>query len=372
MLDIIAQIKAAIHASVLAQWGVLERAATMSVDLLTGPLTGQNTRYYWVYMVQALLVVAAVYLIQRKPGDKPHLRGFLRFCFPPGTYSHPSTRVDWQVNIANFFFGHLFKVAWRLNTAFLTTGVVAGVVWAFGPAPHLLHWSAWSVVGFTLLVAVADDFGYYAFHIASHRIPFLWAFHKVHHTAEMLTPLVAGRVHPIEMALSEPTRSAAVALVAGPAAYLFAGDASFATLFGINVVALLFAGAGDQLFHSHVWLSWGPMFDRIFVSPAVHQIHHSSAPRHWHRNLGGLLSVWDWMFGTLYVPDRSETFSFGLAEGQPQIHSSLLRVYALPFWEAIPFRATVLATGLAWLHRRREAAAPVPPVATDDRLMAGD
>ena len=324
MNDLVAQLKANLH-GVLGALPWLEHAMAKVIDLFTGPLTGENTRYYWVFLAQALLVLGVVYVIRRPAGEEAGdgtgagrlgVRGFLQFCFPRRVVAHPSTWVEVKVNVANFFFGSFFKIAWRLNSAFLTASFVGGLVWAFGPAPHSLAWTPLGVVLFTVLVAVADDFGYYAFHIASHRIPFLWAFHKVHHTAEVLTPLVAGRVHPVEMALSEPVRAAAAALVAAPAVYFFAGETSFATVFGINLVAFVFAGFGDQLFHSEVRISWGPVLDRIFVSPAVHQIHHSDLPRHWHRNMGGILSVWDWMFGTLYVPRPGEVVTYGLIEGE--------------------------------------------------------
>jgi sterol desaturase/sphingolipid hydroxylase (fatty acid hydroxylase superfamily) len=331
MLYAINQLKAFLHASPIGRFAWLEKVLCQAVDLLTGPLTGLNTRYHWV------LLLSIVYALRRPPGQPP-VRGFLRFCFPKGLYSHPSSLVDYQVNVANFFFGSAFKIAWRLNTAFIAAGLVGLMIRAFGPAPHALHWSLPAVVGLTLLVAIADDFGYYVAHYALHRVRFLWAFHKVHHSAEVLTPLVAGRVHPVEMALTEPIRAAASALAVAPTIYLFDGDIRFATLFGLNIVALGFGAFGNQLLHSHVWISWGPKLDRIFVSPAVHQLHHSVEKHHWDRNLGGLLSIWDWFFRTLVLPTKNETIRFGLGDGRPQPHTNVIAAYVVPFWEAIPFR----------------------------------
>ena len=358
MVEAIHHLKDAIR-DALQGWPWLGRVLASVVDLLSGPLTGENTRYHWVYLAQALFVLAIVYRARHGAGSRT-LRDFWRFCFPGEIVRHPSTWVDVKLNVVNFFLGPFFKVAWRLNGAFLTASLVGGLVWAFGPAPHALPWTWPVAIGITVLVGIADDLGYYVFHIASHRISFLWAFHKVHHTAEVLTPLVAGRVHPVEMALSEPVRALFAALVMAPAVYLFAGDISLATVFGINLVAFVFAGFGDQLFHSHVRISWGPVLDRVFVSPAVHQIHHSASPRHWHRNMGGLLSVWDWMFGTLYIPRSDETITYGLSEGAPQIHTGVAATYALPFWDALP--VAVRRPALAFARR---LAGPPPGVAPD-------
>ncbi|MCY1462340.1 hypothetical protein D9M71_801040 [compost metagenome] len=69
-------------------------------------------------------------------------------------------------------------------------------------------------------------------------------------------------------------------------------------------------------------------------SPAQHQIHHSDAPRHFNRNFGTNLSLWDWMFGTLYVTtSKPEDIRFGTGE---QGHQRYLTVYSLivtPFIE---------------------------------------
>jgi sterol desaturase/sphingolipid hydroxylase (fatty acid hydroxylase superfamily) len=49
-------------------------------------------------------------------------------------------------------------------------------------------------------------------------------------------------------------------------------------------------------------------------SPAHHQIHHSTDPRHFDRNLGYALSIWDWAFGTLWVPERRGRVRLGCDE----------------------------------------------------------
>jgi sterol desaturase/sphingolipid hydroxylase (fatty acid hydroxylase superfamily) len=250
--------------------------------------------------------------------------------------THRSTWVDWQINIANVVFGQSFKVFWRLSPPLLSVTLLHAIEFVFGPAPHLWPFGWPALLGLTVLVMLADDLAYYLFHRATHVIPVLWAFHKVHHTAEVLTPLVAGRVHPVEVALSEPIRAIFASVVLALALYVFDGELHVLTVFGISATALFFGGIGNQLLHSEVPISFGPKLDRILVSPAIHQIHHSRATRHHNKNMGGLLAVWDWMFGTLALPVAHETVQFGLDDSGRQEHPHVLAAYARPFWEILP------------------------------------
>ena len=65
--------------------------------------------------------------------------------------------------------------------------------------------------------------------------------------------------------------------------------------------------------------------------------------------MGGLLAVWDWMFGTLYVPDSRQELTYGVAIGVPQPHDGLLMAWLRPFWDAVPDRVK----RLPWRLRRR-------------------
>ncbi len=349
MLSSITQGKAYLHAALAGHWPWLDRTLAGLIDFVTGPLTGVNTRYYWVFLAQAVVLAAIFHAVRGGT-----LRGFYRFCLPHGTLTHTSTRVDLQINIANQIFGQSFKLFWRLTMPAIAAFLLAGLQTSFGPAPHLWPWNGASLLILTALVTVGDDLGYYAFHRAAHTLPWLWSFHKVHHSAEVLTPLVAGRVHPVEMALSEPVRAAASAIMLAPGLYFFAGDATLLTVFGIKASALLFGALGNQLLHSQVPISWGPKVDRVLVSPLVHHIHHSTAPRHRNRNFGGLLSVWDWMFGTLVLPVPGETLRFGLGEEAAQIHPNVLMAYALPFWEILPGKAFWSAGAQRFLPARQK------------------
>ncbi len=66
--------------------------------------------------------------------------------------------------------------------------------------------------------------------------------------------------------------------------------------------------------HSHLWIAFRGLAGRVLISPAHHQVHHSTNPVHFNKNLGSCLAVWDWMFGTLHVPAKApERLNFGVA-----------------------------------------------------------
>ena len=65
----------------------------------------------------------------------------------------------------------------------------------------------------------------------------------------------------------------------------------------------------------------------------LHQIHHSAEPRHRDKNLGGQLSVFDWLFGTIYVPQGREAYRWGLNDrelGENNPHVRLRDFYFEP------------------------------------------
>ena len=70
----------------------------------------------------------------------------------------------------------------------------------------------------------------------------------------------------------------------------------------------------------------------------MHQLHHSQAERHWDRNYATAFSLWDWCFGTLYLPGARETFELGVANAAPTEYDSLYKLLISPFpraWRVI-------------------------------------
>jgi sterol desaturase/sphingolipid hydroxylase (fatty acid hydroxylase superfamily) len=130
----------------------------------------------------------------------------------------------------------------------------------------------------------------------------------------VLTPFTLNRTHPLEGLLMRAVSALALGICGGVCAWLFRGRVSAWEIAGVDALAFLWTALGANLRHSHVWLSYG-MWERLFSSPAQHQVHHSLEARHHDTNFGEALGVWDWMFGTLYVTSAErEVKACGLAE----------------------------------------------------------
>jgi len=320
------------------------------LEFFTGPITGMRTRFHWLDIAVSAGFVVAVFLWHRRwrHRRKHGLRSLLRWSFPARMYLHRSTWVDFQLILANHFFANSFMITWRLGTALMTGGLISAMTWAFGPPPGLLQWSTGMAVAVTFLIFLMDDLGFYLFHLASHKIPALWAFHKVHHSAEVLTPLATGRIHPVEYAVMQPIKAMTISLAVAPILYVTEGAFTPYEVAGMSIAVAVFYSTGQMLHHSHFWISFGPTLERWLISPAQHQIHHSVDPRHWDKNLAGYFAFWDWMFGTLYVTHGRERLTFGLGPGVVQPHTGVVSSYLVPFWQAIPMYRKLEA----WLHAR--------------------
>ena len=180
-------------------------------------------------------------------------------------------------------------------------------------------------------VFIISDFAGYWVHRAFH-CGWLWEFHKVHHSAPVMVPLTASRVHFLEKIVGRLVDLVLLGAYAGIFWYACGGEISRYTLFGVTYLVFIFNALASNQRHSHVWLSFGPRLEHILSSPAQHQIHHSDAPRHFHKNFGTNLSIWDWMFGTLYVTSASpETLRFGTAEQDSHRYLTLYSLILMPF-----------------------------------------
>lgn len=212
-----------------------------------------------------------------------------------------------------------------------------GLPGAHGPA---------ALVGaaFMLSVFVAEDAARFYLHRLMHRVSWLWEFHKVHHSAEVLTPFTLYRTHPVEAAINGAGNTLAVGLVTGLFAWTFGPSIRAWEVLGVDALAFAWTLCGANLRHSHVWLSYGPRVERFLLSPAQHQVHHSTDPRHVDRNFGTALSLWDRLAGSLYVTTaRPEALCFGLPAGEPGPSHTVGSLLLSPF-AAVARRARAAVT----------------------------
>jgi sterol desaturase/sphingolipid hydroxylase (fatty acid hydroxylase superfamily) len=172
-----------------------------------------------------------------------------------------------------------------------------------------------------------------------HKIPFLWEFHKVHHSAKVLTPFTIYRSHPVESLLYAFRMTLTQGLVVGICYYCFGPTLKMYDILGANALVFVFNFFGSNLRHSHIWLSWGDRVERYIISPAQHQIHHSANPKHFDANFGSALALWDRLFSChIYASainhQQGEKITYGISANH-QGHHSLAQIYIEPFKKAL-------------------------------------
>lgn len=271
----------------------------------------------------ALIIATAFYAAKRiKRGRRLRFKTIWRALFPKRIVHNPSSYADLGYMFFNVFvFGIVFGWAILAYQA-ITNGIIATLVGLFGaPSPSVLPPLAANGI-VTLILFLAYELGYWFNHWLSHRVPVLWEFHKVHHSAEVLTPLTNFRVHPIYAWVFANILAVSAAIANGFANYWFGKTAYQYALADTNIILVFFIHVYVHLQHSHIWISFTGLLGRILVSPAHHQIHHSKNPKHFNRNFGSCLALWDWMFGTLYVPSKErEKLSFGVEPDRFPAHT---------------------------------------------------
>ncbi len=169
---------------------------------------------------------------------------------------------------------------------------------------------------YTVAIFAVSDLSRYWLHRWMHTVPFLWRFHRVHHSARVLNPLTFYRVHPVENLLFGLRYALVAGVVTGGFIYLFGARLGVAQIAGVNLLVFISAFAGANLRHSHLPIRFGKA-ERWLVSPAMHQFHHTKEGAQ--TNYGGTLALWDRVFGSLVIPDH-KIRRFGLGKA---LHTSL-------------------------------------------------
>ena len=271
----------------------------------------------------AALIISAMWFVamRLKRGRRVRVKTILRALFPRRILMSRSNQADIGYLFFNVFvFSLVFGWA-ILSYQFISNGIIAGLVALAGPVTpsRLSPYVTRSII--TVMLFLAYELGYWFNHWLSHKVPLLWEFHKVHHSAEVLTPLTNFRVHPVYTWIFANILAFSAAVANGLGNYLFGDTAYQFALSDTNIILVLFIHAYVHLQHSHMWISFRGVLGRVLVSPAHHQVHHSADPKHFNKNFGSCLALWDWMFGTLYVPEKErEPLVFGFAD-HPDAHT---------------------------------------------------
>ena len=294
-------------------------------------LASPTNRFYWLFILGALVLTVLVYLLRDSEPGKRSLRGCLGFCFPKDVFLHRSAIVDYKYVTVNWLL-NLLGLVWIYGyMSLVALWVGAGLETVFDAASGGLELTLTARVAFTVLIVIAVDTGLFLAHYLEHRVPVLWEFHKIHHSAAVLTPITVLRMHPVDIVLNGWMVGFFIGIVNGVFSYSFVAEVGAVTINEMNFGTFIFYLAGYHLRHSHVWLPFPKYIRNVISSPALHQIHHSDQPRHFDKNFGRIFVIWDWVIGTLYIPTERETINYGLYGGEHLEYDGVWQLYSLPF-----------------------------------------
>lgn len=219
--------------------------------------------------------------------------------------------------LANISLGAAYQVAEGLMAALLTAGIF---FWVYEHRLFDIPLTAWTAVPIFVLV----EFCYYWFHRASHRVRWFWSAHVPHHSGEVMNFTTAMRQSILNAVVG-------IWVFYLPPVWL-----------GVHPAVVVFMLALDLAYQYFVHTeSIGKLprwYEYVFDTPSNHRVHHGRNPQYVDRNYGGVLIIFDRLFGT-YAPEV-EKVEYGIVR---QVRSNNFLV--LNVHEFVDMWRDVLAPG---------------------------
>lgn len=292
------------------------------MDFVLEYLTNPNKRVFWGFLLSSF-VIALICVYVKK--DKSQ-----RILFSSKLWWHPSARLDYIYFVFSYFIKIFMIYPVVVSAKTIALGVNSFMIQEFGFYRVTSLSYGTIMILYTVCLFLASDFTRYWTHRFLHTIPFLWHFHKVHHSAKVLNPLTFYRVHPVENILFGFRYSLSIGLVTGVFLYYFGAMLSLFDIFGVNIFIFVFSLIGTNLRHSHVKFTYFSFLEKWLISPYMHQIHHST--KHFDRNYGGYLAIWDRLFNSLTLSKEVKTMKFGLRREQMKDYDNIFKLFFTPFF----------------------------------------
>jgi len=180
-------------------------------------------------------------------------------------------------------------------SAVTTLGAVALWTWAYQHRALSLgqpaKWWSW------LLLFFAEDFCYYLFHRSHHAVRLLWAAHVSHHSSQYFNLSTALR-QPWLTPITGPVFWLPLALLGYPAPMILTAEA----------ISLIY----QFWIHTETLRKLPRPLEWLFNTPSHHRVHHGKNAAYLDRNHGGVLIVWDRLFGTFSAEDEREPVAYGI------------------------------------------------------------
>lgn len=169
-----------------------------------------------------------------------------------------------------------------------------------------------------LAALLVMDYSFYLWHVATHKVPFLWRFHRVHHVDPDCDASTAVRFHFLDMLLSLPWRLVQVRMAGFDPPMLRRWN----TFFALSIA-----------FHHSNWQlpgGWDERLSRLITTPRMHGIHHSRMPDEMDSNWTSGLSFWDRLHHTFRGNVVQEDIVIGVDDPDAAGDASLLPALLAP------------------------------------------
>lgn len=208
-----------------------------------------------------------------------------------------------------------------INAAF-AVATVAVAAWTaergFGLL-HLFELPLWAEM--LIALAALDLMAQYIAHYLLHRVRWMWRLHVVHHSDTKVDATTGVRLHPGDFAVRETFALAAVLATGAPLAFYLL----------YRVITILFTLVTHANFSPparlDAALSW------VVVTPHMHKFHHHFERPWTDTNFGGILSIWDRLFGTFVYGDPRHVV-YGVDVADPARDEDVVHQFGLPFTDA--------------------------------------
>ena len=279
-----------------------------------------DKRLYWLYLLSSVFLAVAYFYVTKKN---------TRVITSSKLWLHPSAKLDYYYFFLSYFLNLFLLVPYIISAKSVAVYVNKFLYAQFDYFENTIFSYEEIVLMYTISIFVFSDFTRYWLHRFLHTIPFLWEFHKVHHSAKVLTPITFYRVHPVENFLFGLRYSLSIGFVTGIFIYLFGAMIDIYMVLGVNIFLFIFSLFGSNLRHSHVPFSYGKYIEKWLLSPKQHQIHHDK--KHFNKNYGGYIAIWDRVFGSLCLSNSVNVLKFGLRKNQMGEYLSLKDLILRPF-----------------------------------------
>ncbi len=213
------------------------------------------------------------------------IEGLIIVKHTPKTYSIKDALTSITMGLGNVFIGFMAKV--------IVLAILTYIWYNYRIFDVRFAWWSW------VLLFFLDDFAYYWNHRIGHRSRLFWASHIVHHSSEKYN-------------LSTALRQT---WTGGFYTFIFW---TWIALLGFHPLMILTQMSISLIYqywiHTEIIKKMPLWIEAIFNTPSHHRVHHGSNPLYLDKNMGGILIIWDKMFGTFQPELEEEKVVYGLTE----------------------------------------------------------